>query len=132
MSMDRLSNMLSSIKNAAMAKKPYVETFYSKECASVANVLKEAGFLEEVKTFKHKGKGYKGLRLDLVREGDEFALEEIKRMSKPGRRLYIGSGDIRPVLGGHGVLIVSTSRGIMSGDEAKKKKLGGELICQAF
>jgi len=130
--MDRLSNMLSSLKNASMAKKSYVEIFYSKECEGVANVLKEAGFLEGVKTFKSKGKSHKGLRMDLAKEGDEFVLSEVQRMSKPGRRLYIGSGDIKPVVGGHGVLIVSTSRGIMSGDEAKKKKLGGELICRAF
>ena len=124
--------MLSSLKNASMAKKPYVETFYSKECEGVANVLKEAGFLKQVKTFKHKGKSYKGLRLDLAVEGEEFALSEVNRMSKPGRRLYIGSGDIKPVIGGHGVVVISTSRGIMSGEEAKKKKLGGELICRVF
>jgi len=124
--------MLSSLKNATMAGNHRMETFYSKECESVAKVLKEAGFLEEVKVFKLKGRSYKGLRLDLAREGEEIKLSEVKRLSKPGRRLYTGSSDIKPVLGGHGVLIVSTSRGIMSGAEAKKKKLGGELICRAF
>jgi len=132
MSVDRLSNMISSIRNAVMAGKPFMETFYSKECAGVANVLKQAGFLSEVKTFKPEGKSFKGLRLDFATEDGSIKLSEIKRISKPGKRYYCGSVDIKPVSGGHGILVVSTSRGIMSGPEAKKKKLGGEVICQAF
>jgi small subunit ribosomal protein S8 len=124
--------MLSSIKNAAMAGNLFVETYYSKECESVAKVLKEAGFLSEVKVFKPKGKGYKGLRLDLVMKDEEPVLSNIIRVSKPGRRMYMGSDDIKPVKGGHGVLILSTSKGIMSGMEAKKRKLGGEVICRVY
>ena len=132
MSVDRLSNMLSDLKNAALARKSYIETFYSKECEGVANVLKEAGFLEDVKIFKEKGNSYKSLRLDLAKQDGQIKITDVKRLSKPGRRQYGGNSDIKPVVGGYGVLIVSTSRGIMSGLEARKKKLGGELICKVY
>lgn len=115
-----------------MAGNDHVETFYTKECEGVAKVLKEAGFLDEVKTFKPKGKGYKGMRLNLSFEDDAVKVSEIERMSKPGRRLYVSKDSYQKVAGGHGVLVVSTSKGIMSGQEAKKKKLGGELICKVF
>lgn len=118
------------IKNAAMSGNTSVETFYSKECEGVAKVLKDKGFLEEVKVFKPKGKTYKGLRLDLVIEDELPRITDVIRISKPGRRLYTRYPDITPVAGGHGVLVVSTSRGIMSGEEARNKKLGGELICK--
>jgi len=124
--------MLSALKNASMAGNDYIETFYSKECEAVSKVLKEAGFLDEVKVFKHKEKKYKGLRLELTKVNGEFALIDLKRVSKPGRRVYTGSDDINRVSGGHGVLVVSTSRGLMSGEEARKKKLGGEVICKVL
>ncbi len=132
MSLDRISNMLSSVKNAAMAGNSSIETFYSKECEDIAKVLKKAGYLDDVRVFKEKGKSYKRLRIDLTREGEGFRLTEIKRISKPGRRLYTSSTEIKPVVGGSGVLVVTTSRGIMSGYEAKKKNLGGEVICRVY
>ena len=113
-----------------MAGNSYVETFYTKECEGVAKVLKEKGFLDEVKVFKQKGVSHKSLRLDLAKEEGLIKLSDVKRVSKPGRRLYVGHTDISPVFGGHGLLVVSTSRGIMSGQEAKTKKLGGEIICK--
>ncbi|MFC1621936.1 30S ribosomal protein S8 [Patescibacteria group bacterium] len=130
MSIDRLSNMLSSIKNAVMAGNSFIETVHSKECESVAKVLKSAGFLSEVKSFKTKGKKHKGLRLELAKEGDDFKISDVKRISKPGRRLYMKARDIRPVSGGFGILVLSTSRGIMEGMQAKQKKLGGEILCE--
>lgn len=123
--------MLSSIKNAAMAGNPSLETFYSKECEGVASVLKENGFLEEVKIFKEKGSSFKKMKLVLAKEDDGFRLMDLKRISKPGRRMYSSSRDLRRIAGGTGTLVVSTSRGIMSGQDAKVKKLGGELICEA-
>ncbi len=132
MSLDRVSNMLSSIKNASMANNAFVETYYTKECESIANVLKEAGFLTEVKTFKPKGKAYKGLRLDLAVENKKFLITDIKRFSKPGRRIYLSSTKFEHVPAGQGVLVVSTSKGVISGQEAKKRRLGGELICKVF
>jgi small subunit ribosomal protein S8 len=122
--------MLSALKNGMMAGNPFIETFYSKECEGVAKVLEENGFLDEVKIFKEKGASHKKMKLVLTKEDDGFRLSDIRRISKPGRRLYSSSADLRLVAGGTGTLVVSTSRGIMSGKEAKGKKLGGELICE--
>lgn len=132
MSIDRLSNMLSAIKNAAAINSSNIEVYYSKECEGVAKVLEKAGYLENVKTFKEKGKSYKKMRLDLALEVGESKIAEVKRISKPGRRLYKSSSEIGSVLGGQGVTVLTTSRGIMSGAEAKRKKLGGEIICEVY
>ncbi len=127
MSSDRLSNMLSSLKNAAMVGKPFVELPYTKECEGVANVLREAGYLEGVKTFKEKGKNYKSLRLDL-----NSKISQVRRISKPGQRMYSSAAKLNLVAGGMGVLVVSTSKGILPGREAKKRKLGGEILCEVY
>jgi small subunit ribosomal protein S8 len=128
--MDRMSEMLSSIKNASMAKKASIEVFHSRECESVAKVLKEKGFLEEVKVFKPKDKPYKRLGITLAYDGKEPRVEDVKRVSKSGRRIYKSYSEFHRIKAGLGLAIVSTSRGIMTTQEAKRKKLGGELICQ--
>ncbi|OGC38359.1 30S ribosomal protein S8 [candidate division WWE3 bacterium RBG_13_37_7] len=132
MSLDVISNMLSSLKNAAMAKKPYIEVMYSKESESIAKVLQEKQFLSEVKTFKPSGKSYKMLHLELAHNGDFYNITDIKRVSKPGHRIYKKYADLKRVAGGLGLLVVSTSRGMMSGETAKNKKLGGEVICEVY
>jgi small subunit ribosomal protein S8 len=132
MSNDRLSDMLSSIKNAAMAGKPFIEVLFTKECESVAKNLEKAGFLSGVKSFKPEGKPFKMLRLDLAYENGIAKISDVKRVSKPGRRVYKGYQELRPMAGGFGVRVVSTSRGVMSSIEAKKKKLGGEVICEVL
>lgn len=125
--------MISSLKNVSMSKKGFIETFHSNECESVAKILKKRGFLSEAKTFKPKDKSYKMLRLDLAKNAKgEFMLSNARRVSKPGRRIYVPFSRIKMVAGGYGVTVVSTSRGIMDGQEAKKKKLGGEVICEVF
>ena len=131
MSFDRTANMLSSIKNAAMAKKPVVETFYSKECEAIAKVLEEKGFLSDVRVFKPADKSYKMLHLELyVDQEGNYSVTDVKRISKPGRRVYKPAKEIHPVAAGYGTLVVSTSRGIFSGEQARKRKLGGEVICE--
>lgn len=130
MSVDRVSNMLSSLKNAVLAGNGFIETYYSKECEGVAKVLQNNGFLDDVKVFKGKDISFKKMKLVLTPEGEGFRLQDVRRISKPGRRLYSSSRDLKKVAGGSGTLVVSTSRGIMSGQEAKNKKLGGELICE--
>ena len=132
MSMDLLSNMLSAIKNAAMAGRVSVEVLYSKECEEVAKNLRKAGFLENVKVFKESGKSFKKLHLDIANENGFAKITDVKRLSKPGRRVYKSYKDIEKVAGGYGVLVVSTSRGIMEGSEARKKKLGGEYLCEIY
>lgn len=130
MSIDRVSNMLSALKNASMAGLTSVEVSYTKEIESIANVLKEKNFLSEVKTFKPKGKNFKMLHLDLALENGLPKITDVKRISKPGHRRYAGVDGLKRVAGGHGIQIVSTSRGVLDSMVAKSKKLGGELICE--
>lgn len=132
MSMDRTSNMLSSIKNIAMAGRDFIEIRHSKECEAIAKVLEETGFLEGVKTFKQENGMGKMLHIGLVKEDGVAKLSQVKIVSKPGRRIYKKFGELYPVLQGLGVMVISTSRGIMSGREARKKKLGGEVICEVY
>jgi len=131
MSLDRLSNMLSALKNASMAKKVKIEVIYSKECESVAKVLKKQSILQDVKVFKPREKPHKMISLTLNREGESFALNDLKRISKPGRRVYSSSKGLRTLAGSHEIVILSTSRGIMDRVDAQKKNLGGEVICRA-
>lgn len=132
MSMDRLSNMLSAIKNASMAGKKVVEIMYSKECEEVAKVLREKGFLESVKVFKPEKTSVKRIHIELASEGNLFTLTEARRVSRPGRRIYRGADEIGTYKRGFGVMVVSTSKGIMSSAEARKKKIGGEIICEVY
>jgi len=124
--------MLSTIKNAYAVSKPSVEVAHSKQIEEVAKVLEKAGFLKSVKVFKESGESFKKLHIDLIYEDGRAKVSDISRVSKPGRRVYKNYRDMKPVLGGFGVSVVSTSRGIMSGSDAKKRKLGGEIICTAW
>jgi len=130
MSLDRVSNMLSALKNAAMAGNKYIEVAETKEIENIAKVLKEKGFLDEIKSFKPKGKSFKMLHLDLAFENGLPKITDVKRISKPGHRRYMGSASLKKVAGGFGVQVVSTSRGILDSETAKSKKFGGELICE--
>ncbi|HAI95296.1 TPA: 30S ribosomal protein S8 [candidate division WWE3 bacterium] len=132
MSMDRLSNMLSALKNASMAGKPVVEIMYSKECEEVAKVLREKGFLESVKVFKPEKTSVKRIHIELAKADGIFTLTETRRVSKPGRRIYRGADEIGTFKRGFGVMVVSTSKGIMSSGEARKKKIGGEILCEVY
>ena len=129
MSIDRISNMLSSIKNASMTGNAFIEIPHSNVCEQVAEILKKKKFLENVKVFKGKGDSHQRLRLDIFYENGVSRITDVKRVSKPGRRVYKSSASFRKIAGGYGVSVVSTSRGILSSDEAKKRRLGGEVIC---
>ena len=132
MSLDRVSNMLSTIKNASMSKKRAVEVVYTKQCESIAKVLLEKGFLTDVKVFKPKDLAFKKMDLELSKDGKTFNFTDMQILSKPGRRVYKKSQELGKSKGGFGLFIVSTSRGIIDGETARKKKLGGELICEVF
>lgn len=132
MSLDRISNMISSLKNASMAKKPEIEVMYTKQCDEIAKVLKSSGFLTEVRTFKPEKSNLKMLHLELSADGSVFKLTDAKRISKPGRRIYRSSEHFTDRTGGVKLQIVSTPKGIMSGIEAKKLNLGGEVLCEVF
>lgn len=132
MSVDQLSNMLSAIKNASMVGKSNFEFVYSKECESVAKLLVKRGYLKGVRSFKPKGKKYKMLSFDLAYDKGDPNITDIKRVSRPGRRIYSKSNNVGKLLGGYGLMVISTSRGVMSGEEARKKKLGGEVVCEIW
>jgi small subunit ribosomal protein S8 len=132
MSTDRISNLISSLKNATMTGKSCIETDFFKQGKEVLEVLKSKDLIKELKIFKDEESGFKGLHVDLVDVDGLVRKIETVRISKPGHRVYSDYKKLLKVKAGLGVLVVSTSRGMMGGEEARKKKLGGELICKAF
>jgi small subunit ribosomal protein S8 len=123
---DPISDMLTRIRNASRALLPAVELPHSRMKESLAQILKKEGYVSEVSV---DGKTIKKLKIQLKYQGKKNVIEGLKRVSKPGLRKYVGATEIPRVLGGLGVSIVSTSEGVMTGTQAKKKNLGGELLC---
>ncbi|HTA95586.1 MAG TPA: 30S ribosomal protein S8 [Verrucomicrobiae bacterium] len=123
---DPISDMLTRIRNASRALLPAVELPHSRMKESLAQILKKEGYVAEVSV---DGKTIKKLKIQLKYQGKKNVIEGLKRVSKPGLRKYVGATEIPRVLGGLGVSIVSTSEGVMTGTQAKKKNLGGELLC---
>lgn len=129
--MDNIANMLSSIKNASMIGKEYVELPYTKVNEAVLKIIKEAEFITDVRVFKEKGSSHKSLHVDLAKDDlGDTKIREVKQVSKPGQRIFKSYGEIKHFEPGIGVIVVSTSRGVLSGNDAKAKKLGGEVICE--
>jgi small subunit ribosomal protein S8 len=124
--MDTIANMIVAIKNAGNSGHNSVSIPYSKLKHSVADVLKKEHFIKDLDTKSEKGR--KVLALDLFMENRVPKIKGVKRISKPSKRVYKKFSDIRPVKNGYGALILSTSRGVMSGREARRAKLGGEAL----
>ncbi len=131
MMMDRIADMLTRIRNAQGAGLEKVEMPSSHTLEALGNLLKEEGYVQTVKSFNHKG--HQQLRL-ILRYDDDGApvIREIKRISKPGRRVYAGADDLPRVSNGYGVAIISTSKGIMSDRKAREAHVGGEILCSVF
>lgn len=125
---DSIADLLTRIRNARTAGRASVSMPYSKLKEQVAGILKDNGFLADVTT-STAGK-FKSLELTLM--DDPEVITSLIRVSKPGRRVYTSAQDIPLVLGGRGLVIISTSGGVMTGREARKKGLGGELICKVW
>lgn len=131
--MDTIGNLLSSLKNASLVSKDSIELPYSKMAEEILKLCQEKGFIKSVKSFKHKDASYKGLSVELdYYTNGKPKISEAKRVSKPGRRIYRGSNDLKDERKAFGLQIVSTSRGLMSVTDAKKKHLGGELVCEIY
>ena len=131
MTTDPIADMLTRIRNAVAVGKPVVSLPYSKIKAAIADILVAQGYLVAAK--KNQNGAFLSLDLTLTAEtkvGRE--IHTLERVSKPGRRVYAGVTEIPRVLSGRGIVIVSTSAGIMTGQEARKKGLGGELICKVW
>lgn len=123
---DPIADMLTRIRNAQQAELPIIELPHSRMKESVANILKREGYITEVGV---EGANIKKLKLKLKYEGRKGVIEGLRRVSRPGLRRYVGATDIPRVRGGLGTAIVSTSEGLMTGVQARKKNLGGELLC---
>lgn len=130
MTTDPIADMLTRIRNAAMVKKAEVEMPHSKLKQTIAEVLARKNFVDKVETKDNKG--YKTLKIVINRSESNSRITEIERLSKPGRRLYKGAKEIPSIKRGRGIVIISTSKGVMTGDEAKQAGLGGELICKVY
>ena len=125
--MDPIADMLSRIKNAAGARLASTAVPYSKLKFEIVNVLLKDGF---IKSFSVKGKKVrKHIEVEVAyNEDGSPRIDDIKRLSKPSRRIYLGFRDIRLVKQGKGMLIISTPKGVMNGREARKQSLGGEAL----
>jgi len=128
---DPIADFLTRIRNGALAKHPRVEMPSSKMKVEIARILKEEGYLANYKVVEEKGK--KTLRVFLRYTPDRRSvITDLRRVSKPGSRRYVGKFGIRPVVGGMGIAIVSTPRGLMTGQTARKEGVGGELLCEVW
>ncbi len=126
---DPIADMLTSIRNAGRALLPAVELPHSRMKESVAKILKSEGYVADVAV---EGNTIKKLKIRLKYQGKKNVIEGLKRVSRPGLRRYVGATEIPRVLNGMGVSIMSTPEGVMTGAQAKKKNLGGELLCQVW
>jgi small subunit ribosomal protein S8 len=133
--LDPIADMLTRIRNAQRAKHREVLVPFSKLKLSIAKILEERNFIESVK--KEMGETFPvlkvGLKYEVVSNTEKNpAIREIKRISRQGQRIYVKKTDIKRVKNGYGISIISTSKGIMTGDKAQKMGLGGEIICEVW
>lgn len=126
---DPIADMLTSIRNAQRAHKRVIEVTYSKLKENLARILLAEGYLDAVEKAEADRPA---LRITLKYDGKTPAIQSIKRESKPGHRLYVKGEELPRVLNDYGIAIVSTSLGLMTNKEARKKGIGGEIICSIF
>lgn len=127
---DPIADFIIRIKNAHMARKSVVEAPYSKVKKSIADILVSEGYLSSVEVKEQKP--YNMLVVTLKYIGKQPAINEVKRVSKPGRRVYSPAATVPRSLGGYGLTIISTSQGVMTDTQARKANIGGELLCQIW
>jgi len=128
---DPISDMLIRIKNALMARHKTVVVPGSKLKLEIVRILKEEGYIEDYRVIEEKPQ----IKIEIVLKYDDKkrpVIAGIKRVSKPGRRIYRGYKELPKVLNGMGIAIISTSQGIMTDHEARKRRLGGEVICEIW
>ncbi len=134
--LDPIADMLTRIRNAQRAGHSEVVFPSSKFKKAIVKVLLDNGFIAGMESIK--GKSYELIKVSLKyhqKDGAKKAvpaIKQIKRVSKEGQRIYMDSKSVRRVKGGHGIAIITTSKGVMTGEEARKEKVGGELICEVW
>ena len=124
--MDPVANMLVSVKNGYLAKKTQISVPFSKFKYEIAKVLESEKFVAKVT------KGNNQILIDLSYEDGKPKITDIKRVSKLGLRVYEKSKNLKKIKGGRGILIITTPKGLMTGEQGKTKKLGGEVICRVW
>lgn len=128
---DPISDMLTRIRNAIMARHRSVQVPASRMKLSIAKVLKEEGFIKDYEVLKGNTP-QRVMKIHLAFMGKEPAVHGLQRVSKPSLRVYCGKGEIPRILGGLGIAIVSTSAGVLTGQQAWRKGLGGEILCYVW
>jgi len=128
---DALSDMLARIKNAHRARKSFTSCYKSKLNLNVLNVLKEEGYIRDFKNIEVR-KGIDNIQIDLKYYNGTPVIKNIKRVSKPGIRVYSKISDLPKIYGGLGITILSTPKGVMSDNQARIKNVGGEILCEVF
>jgi len=126
---DTISDMLTRIRNANMVKHQIVQIPVSKMSLAIASILKEEGYIEEVEQYEENKNKYLLIFLKYKGKARKPVINTLKRISKPGLRIYSGSKDLPQVLGNLGIAIVSTSKGVMTNLKAKELGIGGEILC---
>jgi small subunit ribosomal protein S8 len=133
---DPIADMLTRIRNAVMVSQSTVSVPHSKLKESIAQILKDEGYLDGFDVAADEGQPQKTIRLKIkyvgVRRERRPVLTDLQRVSRPGRRVYVGKGEIPWVLSGMGIAIVSTPKGIMTGQRARMLGVGGEVVCQVW
>jgi len=127
---DRLSDLTTRLRNAALAGKKVVTLPHTKLLEAVSLIMQQEKYLQKVEV--DRSTSLPSLRLTLTYSGDKPAINHIKRISKPGVRIYSSTRALKPVLAGLGIAIISTSAGVMSNRKAHAKKLGGEVLVELW
>jgi small subunit ribosomal protein S8 len=128
---DPIADMLTRVRNALAARHPKVDVPASKLKAEIARIMKEEGYIANFKVAEEEGK--RTIKIYLKYSTDnEPVISKIARVSKPGRRVYVGQKEIPRVLGGMGINILTTPRGVMTGRTAHRERVGGEILCEIW
>ena len=128
---DPIADMLTRIRNAVRVERPHVTMPLSKVKRGLAEVLKREGYIWDWEEVESKPANQLRLHLKYGPNG-ERVIRHIRRVSKPGRRVFSGAEKLKPVLGGLGICVISTSRGVISDREARQRNLGGEVLCEIW
>jgi len=127
---DPVADFLARIRNAIRARHQKLDVPASKLKAEIARILKEEGYIANYKTQDEEGKAI--LRVYLKYAGSEAAIRDLARISRPGCRVYIGRDEIKRVQGGLGISIMTTPKGVMTGRQARREGVGGEILCEVW
>ena len=124
---DPIADFLTQLRNAVRAGKAEMTCPYSRLKSDIAHIFKDEGYVRGAELVRNEGKSW--LRVELKSGGRQRAIEGIRRISRPGLRRYVGASEVPRVLGGLGTAVLSTPKGVMTGTEARRQNVGGEVLC---